>query len=160
MNRWKRVAASLVRLAVDQKGRPEGNVAREKLKIILEKHPEARSYRPVVEFMRLELAGRGFRVPGRQRVSPMTVREFHGMRRAGVDTDGSWTAGSFEKARRQMEADLRQRMADIMAGAMGSVAEEVRSFGRSVEETFDSTSTTAGGSGGFRVVRDAPNDRR
>lgn len=40
-NRWKRKAEALLRLAEDQRGTPEGDLAREKLAEILVNHPEA-----------------------------------------------------------------------------------------------------------------------
>ncbi len=41
-NPWRRKAEALARLAADQKGKPEGDVAASKLAEILAKHPEAR----------------------------------------------------------------------------------------------------------------------
>lgn len=117
MNRWKRTAEALARLAEDQQGKPEGDVARQKLIQILDKHPEARSHPPIIAFMRRE----------------MTLREFHDIRAAGVDTDGAWTGVDWRDAIRKMTEDLRQRMATNlqkeMAEAMARRIDRVIIFG-------------------------------
>lgn len=102
MNKWERMAGALARLAEDQSGKPEGDVARDKLAEILAKHPEARSHPPVMGFMARDI----------------TLREFHGMRRAGVDTDGTWTGANFQDAIRNMQNELRDRMARQVARQM------------------------------------------
>lgn len=67
MNRWKRKVQALARLAEDQRGKPEGELAREKMRQILERYPEARDYEPVKQFMMSDIAW---------------------MRRQGISTDG------------------------------------------------------------------------
>ena len=113
--RWKRTAEALIRLAEDQKGKPEGNVARQKLQQILSKYPETRSHPPVIAFIERDL---GMAPPGSEapRVSygTMPMSEFYRMRQAGVNTDGRWTGTSFQDAVRKMQDDLRQRISDRM----------------------------------------------
>ena len=48
-NKWKRKLDALIRLARDQEGKPEGDVARDKIALILRNHPEALEYPPVVD---------------------------------------------------------------------------------------------------------------
>ncbi len=90
MNAWKRKAQALARLAEDQKGKPEGELARQKLRSILEKYPEAREYAPIKAFLGRDL-----------------VR----LKRLGGSTDGSWTGQNIEEALALMFADYRQRLA-------------------------------------------------
>ncbi|MEN6507068.1 MAG: hypothetical protein ABFD92_21235 [Planctomycetaceae bacterium] len=94
MNAWKRKALALARLAEDQAGKPEGELAREKLLKILERHPEARDYAPLRAF---------------------TVGEFREMGRMGVSTDGSWTGASIEDAISMMVKDYQARFAEAKA---------------------------------------------
>lgn len=89
MNRWKKVAGDLARLAEDQAGHPEGDRAREKLAYILAKYPEARDYGPVRQFMLSDL------------------RE---MMHEGVDTSGSWTGRNLQEALQMMTAEYRVRL--------------------------------------------------
>lgn len=92
MNAWKRKALALARLAEDQAGKPEGNLAREKLLKILERHPEARDYAPIQKFM---------------------VRDLHRILDLGGSIAGSWTGNNMEDAISQMVSDYRQRLADL-----------------------------------------------
>lgn len=89
MNKWKRKIASLILLAEDQAGKPEGDLAREKLRLILDKHPEARQYAPVRRFMTSDLAR---------------------MKQAGISTDGSWTGHNLAEALALMTADYARRL--------------------------------------------------
>ena len=89
MNRWKRKVDALILLAEDQAGKPEGDLAREKLRAILDKHPEARQYELVKQFMMGDLTR---------------------MRRAGISTDGSWTGRNLAEALALMTADYAQRL--------------------------------------------------
>lgn len=89
MNRWKKVAEALIRLAEDQRGKPEGDLAREKLALILNRHPEARQYQPIQRLMASDVAY---------------------MRRQGISTDGSWTGRNLGEALLLMEAEYRQRI--------------------------------------------------
>ena len=91
VNRWKSKVQNLIRLAEDQAGKPEGDLAREKLRQILEKYPEARQYRPVKAFM---------------------LRDVGYMKRHGVPTDGSWTGANLQEAVALMVADYKQKIAE------------------------------------------------
>jgi len=95
VNRWKRKVEALIRLAEDQKGRPEGDLARAKLIQILDRYPEARQYSPVVDLMQREL----------------TMRDVAEMRRNGISTDGSWTGRNLSDAIFLMEQEYKRRMA-------------------------------------------------
>ncbi len=90
-NRWKQVADALARLARDQAGKPEGELARQKLAQIMARYPQARE-RPAVQAFMLRDLGR--------------------MRRLGVSTDGRWTGRNLEEAVALMAADYRQRLAE------------------------------------------------
>jgi hypothetical protein len=89
LNRWKSKVQALARLAEDQRGKPEGELARQKMLQILEKYPEARRYEPARQFMLSDLAW---------------------MRRHGVSTDGSWTGATPQEAVALMVADYHQRI--------------------------------------------------
>ena len=89
MNRWKRKVQALARLAEDQRGKPEGELAREKMLHILERYPEARDYEPVKQFMMSDLAY---------------------MHRHGVNTDGSWTGANLQEAVALMTDDYERRI--------------------------------------------------
>ncbi len=102
MNRWKRVAQSLVRLADDQRGKPEGDLAREKLLQILSKYPEARQYEPVIELIEKDL----------------TMADVAWMRHNFISTDGSWTGANLAEAVALMEADYRERIARAKRGKL------------------------------------------
>ena len=77
MNRWKRKVQALAHLAEDQRGKPEGDLAREKMRQILERYPEARAYEPAQQFMMSDLAY---------------------MLRNDISTDGSWTGRNIYEA--------------------------------------------------------------
>lgn len=91
MNKWKSKADSLLRLAEDQKGKPEGELARQKLKEILDKHPEAKHYEPLQKFM---------------------LSDIKAMRMKGISTDGSWTGNNLQDAIAMMVLDYKQRLAN------------------------------------------------
>lgn len=101
-NKWKRKAEALARLAEDQRNKPEGDLAREKLLAIINKHPEAISYGPIVELVRRD----------------MTLKDIAWMRQNGVSTDGrwegDWCGGDFsaqlKSAIAKLEADYWQRI--------------------------------------------------
>lgn len=92
---WKRKARALARLAEDQRGKPEGDTARQKLLEIIQRHPEARDYEPVKTLIKKDL----------------TMRDISEMRHAGISTDGEWTADDLHTAIKLMEADYRERIA-------------------------------------------------
>lgn len=92
MNRWKRKVQALARLAEDQRGKPEGKLAREKMRHILERYPEARDYEPVKRFMMSDIAY---------------------MARNDISTDGSWTGGDVREAVALMEVDYRRRIEEF-----------------------------------------------
>ena len=92
---WKRKIDALLRLAEDQAGKPEGDLARQKLDAILAKHPEARDYEPVKKFM-LKDVGR--------------------MKRMGINTGGSWTGGNMAEAIAMMIADYQRRIEEHERG--------------------------------------------
>ncbi len=88
---WRRKADSLLRLANDQAGKPEGELAREMLRRIIAKHPElTMGYEPLREFAMSDI---GY------------------MLRNGISTGGSWTGHNVKDAVRLMVADYRQRIA-------------------------------------------------
>lgn len=89
MNRWKRKAIALAKLAEDQHGKPEGETARRKLLEIINKHPEATQ---LDEIKRLALADLGK------------------MKRHGISLAGSWTGKDLQDAIRL--EDYRQRIAE------------------------------------------------
>lgn len=92
MNRWKHKVQALARLAEDQRGKPEGELAREKMCHILERYPEARDYEPVKQFMMSDIAY---------------------MHRQNISTSGSWTGGNVQEAVALMEADYRRRIEEF-----------------------------------------------
>lgn len=111
-NRWKRKARALARLAEDQRGKPEGELARQKLLEIVNNHPEAAQYEPIVELARRDIE---WIFKGSHLVE---------MKRAGVDTDGKWEGANIRDAINAMVSDYKQRYMDrfdttelIMAGA-------------------------------------------
>jgi hypothetical protein len=93
-NRWQTKVDALIRLAEDQRGKPEGDLAREKLLSILQKHPEAVTYKPI-----LDLAWRD-----------ITTKDVVEMHRMGVSTDGSWTGRNLQEALFKMQQDYYRRM--------------------------------------------------
>lgn len=96
MNRWKRRARALARLAENQRGKPEGDVARAKLLEMVNKYPQARDYEAV-----RELAHRDF-----------LMSDLGKMKRQGVSTDGRWTGTNLAHAIKLMIEDYQQRLAN------------------------------------------------
>ena len=90
--RWQRKVDALLRLAEDQRGTPEGDLAREKLRRILRRHPEARAYEPLQAF---------------------TLRDVAYMKRHGISTGGSWTGANLGEAIALMVADYRRRIVEF-----------------------------------------------
>lgn len=91
---WKRKARALARLAEDQRGKPEGDLARAKLLEIIGKHPEAKDYEPVKVLIEKDL----------------TMRDIAMMHRDGISTDGRWEGESLQDAIAIMQADYRARI--------------------------------------------------
>ncbi|HUW11213.1 MAG TPA: hypothetical protein VM537_15895, partial [Anaerolineae bacterium] len=73
-NKWQRKARALARLAEDQRGKPEGDLAREKLLAILNKHPEAAQFEPVQQLIAQDI----------------TLKDIGWMKRHGVSVEGRW----------------------------------------------------------------------
>ena len=95
MNRWQSKVDALIRLAEDQKGKPEGELAREKLRQILEKYPEAaQAHQPLHEFAEREF----------------TAADLGYMMRQGISIDGRWTGRNLQDAILRMVAEYRVRI--------------------------------------------------
>lgn len=88
---WKRKAEALARLAEDQRGKPEGDLAREKLLEIIRRHPDALLYQPVTDLVATDM-----------HIMARDLRE--------IDTTGHWEGIDFADAFRQMKADYAQRL--------------------------------------------------
>lgn len=94
MNRWKSKVDALIRLAKDQAGKPEGELAREKLRQILENYPQAAfQHEPLATY----------------------AREFMGsdlmyMKRVGIPTTGRWQGRDIREAANMMVADYWDRI--------------------------------------------------
>ena len=101
-NKWQRKADALILLAEDQKGKPEGDLAREKLLLILQNHPEAVMYKPIVD-----LAWRD-----------LTTKDVAKMHRRGISTDGSWTGANLQDALNKMMQDYYRRL--VTAAFLGN----------------------------------------
>ena len=96
-DRWKSKARSLAKLAEDQRGKPEGDLARQKLLEIINNHPEARDYQPIKDLIEREL----------------TLQDIAFMRHNGIYTDGSWTGGDLQEAIAVMEIDYKRRIQEF-----------------------------------------------
>jgi len=94
-DRWRSKVEALTRLAEDQRGKPEGDLAREKLLEITTKHPEAASYQPVKDLIERDL----------------TMQDVAWMRKNGISTDGSWDGRNLTEAIALMEMDYKKRIA-------------------------------------------------
>ena len=92
-NKWQRKVDALILLAEDQKGKPEGDLAREKLLLIVKNHPEAVRYQPLVD-----LAHRD-----------MSTRDVVDMHRRGISTDGVWEGATLWEALDNMMKDYHAR---------------------------------------------------
>jgi hypothetical protein len=88
-NKWQSKVDALIRLAEDQKGKPEGDLAREKLLLILQNHPEAVDYRPILD---------------------LACKDVVKMHRMGINTDGSWTGTNLQEALAKMMQDYHNRL--------------------------------------------------
>ena len=117
-NKWQRKAESLAHLAEDQRGKPEGELARQKLLEIINKHPEAMQYEPVIELARRDIDW------------IMTGAHLIEMKRAGVSTDGKWNGASLTDAIKMMVSDYQNRYLDrfepiesLMAGGKALAGE-------------------------------------
>ena len=95
-DRWQRKADALIRLADDQRGKPEGDLAREKLLQIINKHPESFTYQPLIDFAEREF----------------TLGHLREMRQQGISTNGRWTANTLDEAIDMMVADYKRRLWD------------------------------------------------
>ena len=94
-NKWKRKADALARLAEDQRGKPEGDLARQKLQEIIANHPEAREYQPVKDLFARDLE----------------LKDVGAMHTMGISTDGSWGGGTLAEALAAMTRDYKSRIA-------------------------------------------------
>lgn len=95
VNRWQSKVDALIRLAEDQKGKPEGELAWEKLRQILEKYPEAaQAHRPLYEFAEREF----------------TTADLGYMIRHDISIDGRWTGRNWQEAILHMVAEYRARI--------------------------------------------------
>lgn len=92
--KWQRKVDALILLAEDQKGKPEGDLARKKLKEILRNHSEARSYPPMVELMR-----RG-----------LQLKDIGMIHKQGISTGGQWHGANLEEAVANMIQDYKRRI--------------------------------------------------
>jgi hypothetical protein len=99
MNRWKRRARALAALADDQRGKPEGEVARQKLLEMLNKYPQAREYEPILALAKKD----------------MTLREVGEMKRQGISLAGKWEGSDLQHSIALMIADYQQRIANHKA---------------------------------------------
>jgi hypothetical protein len=94
VNRWKSKVDALIHLAKDQAGKPEGELARDKLRQILDKYPEA-------AFQHEPLAG--------------YAREFMGgdllyMKQVGIPWTGRWQGQNMHEALQTMISDYWSRI--------------------------------------------------
>ena len=89
-NRWRPKVDALIRLAKDQAGKPEGELAREKLQQILDKYPwTAQEHKPLGDF---------------------AVSDFLRMKRVGVSHEGSWTGRNLQEVLTTMVMDYQRRI--------------------------------------------------
>lgn len=107
-SKWKRKIDALIRLAEDQRGKPEGDLAREKLAEILRKHPEAVRYEPLQGLARRDIS----------------MKDVAWMHRHEVSTDGSWTAATLQEALAKMVDDYYWRMVRRWSTARPTLPEE------------------------------------
>ena len=95
-NKWQRKVDALILLAEDQKGKPEGDLAREKLLLIVKNHPEAVRYQPLVDLARRDIS----------------TRDVVDMHRRGISTDGVWEGATLWEAMDNMMKDYYIRTLD------------------------------------------------
>lgn len=96
-DKWTSKVDALVRLAEDQRGTPEGDLAREKLASILRKHPEVCRYQPVVTLAERDL----------------TLADIGKMKREGISLEGTWVGTDLQDAVRVMEDEYKRRIAEV-----------------------------------------------
>lgn len=94
INKWRRKADALARLAEDQRGKPEGDLAREKLREIIANHPEAREYQPIEDLFARDLE----------------LKDVGAMHMAGISTAGSWHGHTIAEALAAMSRDYKARI--------------------------------------------------
>jgi hypothetical protein len=118
VNKWQRKATALARLAEDQRGKPEGELARQKLLEIINRHPEAAQFEPVVELAKRDIEW------------VMTGAHLMEFKRAGGDMSGEWEGATMEDAIKVMVADYQARYVDhfdpvemLMAGGKALTGE-------------------------------------
>jgi hypothetical protein len=99
-NRWQRKAEALARLAEDQRGKPEGELARQKLLEIINRHPGGAQYEPIVELARRDIDW------------VMTGAHLVEMKQADISLDGTWKADTMEGAIKVMVRDYQDRYLD------------------------------------------------
>lgn len=93
-DRWQTKADALIKLADDQCGKPEGDLAREKLLAIINAHPESFAYQPLIDFAEREF----------------TLSDLREMRQQNISTDGRWMANTLDGAIKMMVADYKRRL--------------------------------------------------
>lgn len=94
-HKWQPKIDALVLLAEDQAGKPEGELAKEKLRRILRRFPElAVQHAPFGDY-----ADRTF-----------TVRDLSRMRHEGISTAGVWHGRNLAEAITMMEADYKRQL--------------------------------------------------
>lgn len=99
-NKWRRKARALAALAEDQRGKPEGELAREKLAEILNRHPAAKDFPPLRELAERDL----------------TMAQVAMMRAHGISLEGRWTGVNLAHAIKIMEADYKRRIGAFQFG--------------------------------------------
>ena len=109
MRDWKMVADNLLRLAEDQRGKPEGIAARAKLKTILDNHPEAREYRPIQELVERDIS----------------LADVRRLREKGWD-QGKWTGRNIDEAIALMCNDYRRRLMTLHGPAWGELLADTK----------------------------------
>ena len=93
--KWQPKIDGLILLAEGRAGKPEGDLAKEKLRRILRRFPElAQRHAPLDEF-----ANRVF-----------TMRDLGQMKRQGISTDGAWSGRNLNEATNMMVADYKRRL--------------------------------------------------
>lgn len=112
-NRRMRTAKALVAMALDRGDKPEGIIARQKLLALINRNPELISYPPIVALAQSDL---GFVLPATARATTqrpsrphITMQDIYAMRKAGIDTSGSWTGRNLNEAIAMAAADLIRR---------------------------------------------------
>jgi hypothetical protein len=89
-SKWQSKIDALIRLAKDQIGKPEGDLARAKLQQILDKYPwAAQQHQPLADF---------------------AVSDLKYMMRVGISREGRWTGRNLQEALAIMVADYRHRI--------------------------------------------------